>query len=164
MYTFAQLCSRPSAGRVCYCQQIRFCTHVLGHRRALKLTPVILPRKDYYEILQIPRGADEQVIKRSYKKLALQNHPVSAFSDHLIMHVTSGLTNLQEASQFFMMWSGQGQRWQAGEGKGGKTLQRDQCRYCAHPCWLLHLSCPSGKVTVMRLPHDSTHSIADGMI
>ncbi|KAK9857556.1 hypothetical protein WJX84_008092 [Apatococcus fuscideae] len=31
--------------------------------------------KDYYELLQVPRGADEQVIKRSYKKLALANHP-----------------------------------------------------------------------------------------
>ncbi|KAK9824801.1 hypothetical protein WJX74_009851 [Apatococcus lobatus] len=44
----------------------------------LLLSFVVAPAlagKDYYEILQIPRGADDQVIKRSYKKLALQNHP-----------------------------------------------------------------------------------------
>ena len=33
--------------------------------------------KDYYDILQLSRGASESQIKRSYRKLALQYHPVS---------------------------------------------------------------------------------------
>ncbi len=32
--------------------------------------------KDYYEVLQVPRGASDSQIKRSYRKLALQYHPV----------------------------------------------------------------------------------------
>ena len=32
--------------------------------------------KDYYDLLQVPRGASESQIKRSYRKLALQYHPV----------------------------------------------------------------------------------------
>ena len=35
-------------------------------------------RKDYYDILQVPKGAPDSLIKRSYRKLALQYHPVSA--------------------------------------------------------------------------------------
>jgi DnaJ-class molecular chaperone len=34
-----------------------------------------MERKDYYEILGVPRGADESEIKIAYRKLALQNHP-----------------------------------------------------------------------------------------
>ena len=33
-------------------------------------------RKDFYDILQLPKGASESQIKRSYRKLALQYHPV----------------------------------------------------------------------------------------
>ena len=32
--------------------------------------------KDYYDLLQVPRGASESQIKRAYRKLALQYHPV----------------------------------------------------------------------------------------
>ena len=34
-------------------------------------------RKDYYDVLQVSRGADESQIKRAYRKLALKFHPVS---------------------------------------------------------------------------------------
>lgn len=34
-------------------------------------------RKSYYDILNVPRGADEAQIKRAYRKLAVQYHPVS---------------------------------------------------------------------------------------
>ena len=33
-------------------------------------------RKDYYDVLQVPKGAPDSLIKRSYRKLALQYHPV----------------------------------------------------------------------------------------
>jgi molecular chaperone DnaJ len=32
-------------------------------------------KRDYYEILGIERGADDQTIKASYRKLALKYHP-----------------------------------------------------------------------------------------
>lgn len=34
-----------------------------------------MTRRDYYEILGVPRGASEPQIKSAYRKLALQNHP-----------------------------------------------------------------------------------------
>ena len=34
-------------------------------------------RKDYYELLHVTKGASEAQLKRSYRKLALQYHPVS---------------------------------------------------------------------------------------
>ena len=34
-----------------------------------------MPRRDYYEVLGIPRGAGEDEIKKAYRKLALQHHP-----------------------------------------------------------------------------------------
>jgi hypothetical protein len=33
-------------------------------------------RRDYYDLLQVPKGASEAVIKRSFRKLALKYHPV----------------------------------------------------------------------------------------
>ena len=45
-------------------------------------TPCTLPhaacRKDYYDILQVPRAATEAQIKRAYRKLALKLHPDKA--------------------------------------------------------------------------------------
>ena len=32
-------------------------------------------RKSYYDILQVPKGASEEQIKRAYRKLALKYHP-----------------------------------------------------------------------------------------
>ena len=32
-------------------------------------------RKNYYDVLQVPKGASEEQIKRAYRKLALKYHP-----------------------------------------------------------------------------------------
>lgn len=32
-------------------------------------------RKSYYDILQVPRGAQDEQIKKAYRKLALKFHP-----------------------------------------------------------------------------------------
>ena len=32
-------------------------------------------RKSYYDVLQVPRGASDEQIKRAYRKLALKYHP-----------------------------------------------------------------------------------------
>lgn len=31
--------------------------------------------KDYYKILEVPRNADEDAVKKAYKKMALKWHP-----------------------------------------------------------------------------------------
>lgn len=41
----------------------------------LVATSALVLGKDYYEVLQVPRGATDAQIKRSYRKLALQYHP-----------------------------------------------------------------------------------------
>ena len=37
--------------------------------------PPMSNRRDYYEILGVPRSASAEEIKKSYRKLALQHHP-----------------------------------------------------------------------------------------
>lgn len=32
-------------------------------------------RKNYYDVLQVPKGASDEQIKRAYRKLALKYHP-----------------------------------------------------------------------------------------
>ncbi|HQU61218.1 MAG TPA: DnaJ domain-containing protein, partial [Saprospiraceae bacterium] len=34
-----------------------------------------MAKRDYYEILGVPRDADLVVVKKAYRKLALQYHP-----------------------------------------------------------------------------------------
>jgi len=34
-----------------------------------------MAQRDYYDILGVPRDADEEEIKRSYRRLAMQYHP-----------------------------------------------------------------------------------------
>lgn len=39
------------------------------------LHPALWCSKDYYDLLHVSRGASTAVIKRAYRKLALQYHP-----------------------------------------------------------------------------------------
>lgn len=36
-----------------------------------------MPRRDYYDVLSVAKGASESQLKRAYRKLALKYHPVS---------------------------------------------------------------------------------------
>ena len=48
-------------------------------------------RKDFYDILQLPKGASESQIKRSYRKLALQYHPVCSSTSCVVCLMLTAL-------------------------------------------------------------------------
>ena len=35
----------------------------------------MVQKRDYYDVLGVPRGADEAQCKRAYRKLAMKHHP-----------------------------------------------------------------------------------------
>lgn len=41
----------------------------------LMITELILAKKDYYEILGVPKDASERLIKKAFHKLAMKYHP-----------------------------------------------------------------------------------------
>jgi DnaJ family protein B protein 11 len=42
---------------------------------ALSYAICVLAGKSYYDVLQVPKGASDEQIKRAYRKLALKYHP-----------------------------------------------------------------------------------------
>ena len=34
-----------------------------------------MAKRDYYEVLEVPKDADESAIKKSYRKIAMKFHP-----------------------------------------------------------------------------------------
>ena len=42
-------------------------------------------KRDYYEVLGVDRNADENDIKKSYRKLAVQYHPETVSYTHLTL-------------------------------------------------------------------------------
>ena len=37
--------------------------------------PTMSQKRDYYEVLGVDRGVDDDTLKKAYRKLALENHP-----------------------------------------------------------------------------------------
>src|SRR5439155_20933673 len=46
-----------------------------GGRGAERSERRLMAKRDYYEVLGVPREADEAAIKKAYRKLAFENHP-----------------------------------------------------------------------------------------
>ena len=44
-------------------------------KKAKHKVPKTPTKKDYYQVLEVPKDADEAAIKKAYKKLALKHHP-----------------------------------------------------------------------------------------
>lgn len=43
--------------------------------------------RNYYDILELERGADDAAVKKGYKKAALQHHPDKGGSDDMFQQV-----------------------------------------------------------------------------
>src|SRR5271169_1579753 len=56
-------------------------------------------KRDYYEVLGVDRGCEEQVLKGAYRKLALQYHPDRNPGDH------SAEEKFKEASEAYQVLS-----------------------------------------------------------
>ena len=68
---------RPTFAVVTYSKDNNGITRSHFQPRASDFIPLgALRRKDYYDVLQLPKGASDSQLKRSYRKLALQYHPV----------------------------------------------------------------------------------------
>jgi hypothetical protein len=45
-------------------------------------------KRDYYQVLEIPRNAEEKDIKKAFRKLAMKDHPVLSCSSPEMCHRT----------------------------------------------------------------------------
>jgi len=116
--------------------QWRLCEDAQGGPRAAAQRPAeaCAPRrKDYYDILKVPKGAADSVIKRSYRKLALQYHPVRPRRGPAHGRPRTPPARRGPAD-------GKNPRWRAGQseghrgGEGGR--RKEVCRHkswCARP-------------------------------
>uniref|UniRef100_A0A6G1SBE8 Protein tumorous imaginal discs, mitochondrial n=1 Tax=Aceria tosichella TaxID=561515 RepID=A0A6G1SBE8_9ACAR len=78
-------------------------------------TSQLLSRKDYYEILGIPRNADAKTIKKAYYEKAKKFHPDSNKSD------PKAATKFQEISEAYEVLNDSGKRQAYDLGVGGST-------------------------------------------
>lgn len=52
--------------------------------------------RNYYDILEIERAADDQAIKKAYKKAALIHHPDKGGSDDMFQQVLEAYNTLSD--------------------------------------------------------------------
>jgi molecular chaperone DnaJ len=99
-----------------------------------------MAKKDYYEILNVKKGDSEDIIKKSYKKLAMKYHPDKAEGDKKKEHeekfkeineAYSTLSNKEKRQRYDMGGQGgfnQGSGFQGGGGGGFSDMFEDLLR------------------------------------